>query len=627
MHTKDDGRIRWPFIEVMDPQFAVIVGFYGGVVGIEGITLEPGETGIRCAKYFQLPATANIMRSIIIRLAQRGHKRMLGKRISIVLITLALIGLGVYMFRVELVLAAISYTSDRKTPVGEHQEVVWQQGPTERAAGNYKPNIVLIVADDLGWNDLTFNGGGVAGGSVPTPSIDAIAQEGVNFRQGYAGQGTCAPSRAMMMSGRYGSRFGFEFTPTPAGMSTALGLMAGDQEPKSIPTDNPRTLPYDQMGLPADEITIAEVLKDQGYYTAHIGKWHLGRGVGSAPQDQGFDQSLLMASGLYAEEDDPQVVNSKLSYDPIDKFLWAGMKYAASYNGGSAFKPGGYLTDYYTEEAVKVIANNRHRPFFLYLAHWAPHTPLQATKADYDALAHIEDHTERVYAAMIRALDRGVGQVTQALRDNGVEDKTLVIFTSDNGGAGYIGVADVNKPLRGWKITNFEGGIRVPYFVKWPAEIPAGEVRDAPVHHFDIYATAAEAAGAQIGSSHEIDGVSLLPYIKADTDSASTHKPHDTLFWRAGDYRTVRHHDWKLAVDPLQDKTWLFDLSQDPGETTNLADQHPEVVDEILALLAQHNAEMVPPMWDSVGASPINVDKHLRQAMDPAVDEYVYWSN
>lgn len=547
---------------------------------------------------------------------------MVGKRLSIAALCLVLLAGVAYVFRVEIMLTGISIMADQRTPVGEHQEVDWQRGPEAPQGDNRKPNIVLILADDLGWNDLTFNGGGVAGGTVPTPNIDSIAQAGISFGNGYAGQGTCAPSRAMMMTGRYGSRFGFEFTPTPAGMSTALGMMAGDRAPKSIRPENVRTIPFEQMGLPASEITIAELLTQQGYYTAHIGKWHLGTANGSAPQDQGFDQSLLMASGLYAEEDDPDVVNSKLSYDPIDRFLWAGMKYAASYNGSAPFEPGGYLTDYYTDEAVKVIENNQHRPFFLYLAHWAPHTPLQAAKQDYDALSHIEDHTERVYAGMIRGLDRGVGRVLRTLKDLNLDDNTIVIFTSDNGGAGYVGIPDLNKPFRGWKITNFEGGIHVPYFIRWPARIPAGKTYDEPVHHFDIYATAADAAGAPI--DHQIDGVSLIPYAVNGEELA---KPHDTLFWRAGDYRTVRHHNWKLAVDPLIGKTWLFNLAVDPGERTNLVDQEPAVVDQMMALLAQHNSEMVPPLWDSVGASPINVDKHLRQEMDPETDTYIYWSN
>ena len=542
----------------------------------------------------------------------------------LIIIGVGAVLLGIaYLFRIEILLTGISIMTDQRVQVGPNQTVEWEAGPQERLESIDKPNIVLILADDLGWNDLTINGGGVAGGSVPTPNIDSIAKQGMNFVNGYAGQGTCAPSRAMMMTGRYGSRFGFEFTPTPPGMSTALMMMSQGREPKPIPTVNPRNLPYDQMGLPATEVTIAELLKDQGYYTAHIGKWHLGRESGSAPQEQGFDQSLLMHSGLYAEEDDPDVVNSKLSYDPIDRFLWVGLRYAASYNGGDAFKPGGYLTDYYTDEAVKVIQANKNRPFFLYLAHWAPHTPLQAAKEDYDALSHIEDHTERVYAGMIRSLDRGVGRVLQSLEDNGLTENTIVIFTSDNGGAGYIGISDVNKPFRGWKITNFEGGIHVPYFVKWPSKIKAGTTYKEPVHHFDIYSTIADAAGATVPTNVEVDGVSLLPYARGEQKG----KPHETLFWRAGDYRTVRHNNWKMAVVPQLSKTWLFNLSEDPGETTNLADANPDVVDELMILLEEHNAQMVPPKWDSAGAMPINVDKHLRQVRDPATDTYIYWSN
>ena len=542
---------------------------------------------------------------------------------------LIIIGVGAfllsaaYLFRIEILLTGISIMTDQRVQVGPNQTVEWEAGPQERLKSIDKPNIVLILADDLGWNDLTINGGGVARGTVPTPNIDSIAKQGMNFLSGYAGQGTCAPSRAMMMTGRYGSRFGFEFTPMPPGMSTVLMMMGQGGEPKPIPTVNPRNLSFGEMGLPAEEVTIAELLKDQGYYTAHIGKWHLGRESGSAPQDQGFDQSLLMHSGLYAEEDDSQVVNSKLSYDPIDRVLWAGLRYAASYNGGDAFKPAGYLTDYYTDEAIKVIESNKNRPFFLYLAHWAPHTPLQAAKEDYDALSHIEDHTERVYAGMIRGLDRGVGKVLQSLEDNGLTENTIVIFTSDNGGAGYIGISDINEPFRGWKLTNFEGGIHVPYFVKWPSKIKAGTTYKEPVHHFDIYSTIADAAGAIVPKNVEIDGVSLLPYAVGEEKV----KPHETLFWRAGDYRTVRHNNWKMAVVPQLSKTWLFDLSEDPGETTNLAEANPDVVDELMKLLEGHNAQMLPPRWDSVGAMPINIDKHLRQAQDPAVDTYIYWSN
>ncbi len=537
------------------------------------------------------------------------------------LLALLLLGSGAYLFRIELMLAGVSLASERRTPTGPTQEVPWARAPAAERSADPRPNVVLIVADDLGWNDLTFNGGGIAGGSVPTPHINSLAAEGVNFVNGYAGQGTCAPSRAMLMTGRYGSRFGFEYTPTPAGMSTALRMMLDGSEPPTYWPEVSRDVRYEEMGLPTEEESLAEVLKAAGYYTAHIGKWHLGRENGSAPQDQGFDQSLLMASGLHGDPVDPAIVNAKLDYDPIDKFLWAGMKYAASYNGGSAFRPRGYLTEYYTDEAVKVIEHNRDRPFFLYLAYWAPHTPLQALRKDYDALAHIADHTERVYAAMIRALDREVGRVLGALEAQGLADNTVVIFTSDNGGAGYVGLDDLNKPYRGWKITNFEGGIHVPFFVRWPAGLPQGTTFEAPVHHFDIFATAAEAAGA--APAGPIDGVSLLPFARGEREAE---RPHETLFWRAGAYRTVRHGDWKLAVDPIIEQTWLFDLAKDPGERENVAASYPEVVADLQARLAAHDAEMVPPLWDSGMVTPINVDKHHRQPQSPE-DTYVYWHN
>jgi uncharacterized sulfatase len=293
----------------------------------------------------------------------------------------------------------------------------------------------------------------------------------VHFVSGYAPNGTCAPSRAAILTGRYATRFGFEFTPTPPGMSQLVPRLAANMPGRLrgaiVDADAAAVAPaYEDMGMPPSEITLAELLRDAGYHTAHIGKWHLGRSGGMAPHAQGFDESLLMASGLYLPEDHADVVNAKLPFDPIDRFLWPAMKFAASFNGGDAFEPAGYLTDYYTDEAVRVIEANRDRPFFLYLAHWAPHTPRPARREDFAALDGIEPRRLRVYGAMVRALDRGVGRVLDALRANGLEDNTLVVFTSDNGAAGYIGLPEVNHPLRGWKITFFEGGIRVPFFRK-----------------------------------------------------------------------------------------------------------------------------------------------------------------
>jgi len=381
-------------------------------------------------------------------------------------------------------------------------------------------------------------------------------------------------------------------------------------------------IPFELMGMPASEITIAELLSERGYHTAHIGKWHLGRAKGMEAHQQGFEESLLMASGLYLPEDDPQVVNSKQDFDPIDRFLWVGMKFAASFNDGDAFAPDGYITDYYTEQAVEVIEANKDRPFFLYLAHWAPHTPLQATREDYAALSHIENHRERVYAAMIRSLDRGVGQVLDALKANGLEENTLVMFTSDNGGAGYIGLPEVNSPFRGWKITLFEGGIHVPFFAKWPARIPAGTQVADPVHHFDLFATAAAAGGAVLPTDRTIDGVDLVPFAKGDAEGV----PHRALFWRSGASQSALVDGWKLNVSDPPGRNWLFDMQADPTERRDLAAEHPQKLAELQAALAAHNGEQQAPAWPSQVTAPINLDKDLTHA-DAPDDEYIYWSN
>ncbi|MHC4932533.1 MAG: sulfatase-like hydrolase/transferase, partial [Planctomycetota bacterium] len=470
-----------------------------------------------------------------------------------------------------ILLELVAIAADRRTPVGPSRPIDWDSGPDPagRSPEQRPPNIVLILADDLGWNDLSFGGGGVAGGTVPTPHIDSLAREGVHFTSGYAANGTCAPSRAAIMAGRYGTRFGFEFTPTPAGMPTMVSRlsrnMPGRIRQGIFPENAGEQMDYDDMGMPASEITLAELLDQAGYHSVHIGKWHLGRTRGMAPHDQGFHESLLMHSGLYLPADHPDVVNSKQDFDAIDQFLWRALKYAASFNGSEAFEPERYLTDYYTDQAVKVIEANKDRPFFLYLAHWAPHTPLQASREDYAALSHIESHRERVYAAMIRALDRGVGRVLDALRERGLEENTLVFFTSDNGGAHYIGLPEVNRPYRGWKISFFEGGIRVPYFLKWPARLAGGRTFSKPVHHFDLFATAAAAAGVPLPTDRAIDGVDLVPFVEGKRND----RPHDKLFWRSGHYQVVIADGWKLQVNDRIDGDWLFDLNRDPTEQHN----------------------------------------------------------
>lgn len=548
------------------------------------------------------------------------------RRVAAAVVVLFALGAVAWAWRMEIALGLVRAAMERRLPTGPPREIAWSSGidPLGRTTGERPPNIVLILADDLGWNDLTFAGGGVAGGSVPTPHIDSIAAEGVSFTHGYAGNATCAPSRAALLSGRYATRFGFEFTPTPGGMMQIVPRL-GTTNPRlrePILHDDVERLDFDDMGMPASEVTIAELLAARGYHTVHIGKWHLGASNGMAAHDQGFAESLLMASGLYLPEDHPEVVNSRQDFDPIDRFLWAALRYAARFDGGETFEPGGYLTDYYTEQAVRVIDANKDRPFFLYLAHWAPHTPLQATRADYEALSHIEDHRERVYAAMIRALDRGVGRVLEAIERNGLERDTLVMFTSDNGGAGYIGLPNVNRPYRGWKMTLFEGGIHVPFFLKWPARIAAGSSFADPVHHFDLYATAAAAGGAPLPTDRKMDGVDLVPYVRGEAEGV----PHEALFWRSGASKTALVNGWKLNVSDPPGRSWLFDMNADPTERRDLAAERPDKLAELRAALAAHDAEQAPPAWPSQGAFATNIDKDLSQP-DAPDDEYVYWSN
>lgn len=517
-------------------------------------------------------------------------------------------------------------------PIGPAQAVSWAPGPETAAAppGKRPPNVVVIVADDLGYNDLTWAGGGVADGAVATPNIDAIARGGVELTAGYANNATCAPSRAAILTGRYPSRFGFEYTPAPKIfmrlVAQRMRARAGGAEHPAIyhaerEADVP---PMDAQGVPPSEVTLAELLRDHGYRTLGFGKWHLGETPALRPEAQGFDEYLGFYPGasLYLDVDDPRAVNSVQDFDPIDEFLWANLPFAVRKDGGPRFTPPEYMTDYLSEEAVRAIAANRNRPFFLYFAPNAPHTPLQALRDDYDALPQIADHRLRVYAAMIRALDRAVGRILAALDREGLADDTLVFFTSDNGGANYIGLPDINRPYRGWKMTFFEGGIHTPFFVRWPRALPAGARFASPVAHVDIFATAAAAAGAPLPSDRAYDGVDLLPFLRG----AANGTPHDAVFWRSGGYRTVLSDGWKLQVAERPDRAWLFDLADDPTERRDLAGERPDKVAALRALLAAHDAQMVAPAWPSLIEGPIPID-HPLGVPDTAADEYVYWDN
>lgn len=546
------------------------------------------------------------------------------KKIAIGLVGVVLVGgylFSQYWYYLPGIIAGIT------NPVAENQPVVWDQGPSEALAGeampadvggDVLPNVVLIVVDDMGFNDISFYGGGIGGGTVPTPEINSIAEEGIHFTNGYAGNATCAPSRAALLTGRYPTRVGFEFTPAPIGL---MKMISGE----NFKEENAENYPAPELlGLPSSELTLPEALKERGYHSVALGKWHLGADEGMTPNDQGFDEFLgfLAGGSKFMEDNDPEVVNSKQDFDPIDKFLWANWKFAVRFNNGERFKPSSHMTDYLSREAVNVIEANRNRPFFMYLAYNAPHTPLQSEKKDYDALSHIEDHTERTYSGMIRGLDRGIGQVLAALEENGIDDNTLVIFISDNGGASYVGLPDLNKPYRGWKMTMFEGGIRTPYFVKWPKKVAAGGQYSSPVAHTDVFSTVLAAAGIAPPDDRIIDGKDILA-VALDPLQPSLERP---LFWRTGGYKVVQEGGWKLQLLEQNGKTWLFNLGEDPTEQVNLSASHPQKLEEMRKVLYELDDQMVKPLWPSLVESEIAID-HTTNNRPDGEYETIIWTN
>ncbi|MFL2709297.1 MAG: sulfatase-like hydrolase/transferase [Gammaproteobacteria bacterium] len=528
---------------------------------------------------------------------------------KILIVALALLGLGLIFWK-DMLFWLLVQTAAPKDNVGPNQEIVWQQGPDTRS--DDRPNVIVIVADDLGINDMTDYDDLDPSGTMHTPNIDFIANSGIKFKNAYSGSATCAPSRGMIVTGRYATSTGYEFTPVPDGMARAINLFNPEETRYMAESVESNPL-FDNQGLPAEEITFAETLKDAGYYTAHIGKWHLGRGPNFAPLSQGFDESLMMASGLFLPEDDPNVVNAYLPWDPIDKFLWAILDYAASFNESSErdnwFEPKGYLTDYYTDEALKVIEANKNRPFFLYLAHWGVHTPLQALKSDYDKLTHIDNHIERVYAAMIMSLDRSVGRIVESLEANGLSDNTWIIFTSDNGGANYIGLRYINSPYRGWKLTLFEGGIKVP-LIFWKDGIASQEVAQRAMH-IDIMPTIHGLINQEL--THSVDGIDLF----ADEYDLNQ-RP---IFWKTGHNKVVIKDNWKLQVEEYSQKQWLFNLADDPTEQLELSDKHPEKVYELMALINQHSEGAQDFIYKPPLLANVDVDRNLKEAVEEGHNE------
>ena len=520
------------------------------------------------------------------------------------------------------------YISNFTNPTYENVAIEWENGPISRT--NSKPNIIVVLVDDLGFNQISSYGGGMANGKFKTPNIDKLASDGVLCTNGYSSSPVCSPSRASLLTGRFATRFGYEFTPTTSSMMKAVNVFSKKNEVVDGIYHNDRSeniIDIEQMGIPQSERTIAEMLKPEGYHNIHIGEWHLGHAKDFLPRRHGFDESLRMDQGsLFLPEDDDDVVNAKIDFDPIDKLLWGNLPYAVNFNEGTRIKPEGHLTDYLTNEAVKAIEKNKNRPFFLYLAYWAVHSPLQAKKEDYEKLSFIENHEERVLASMVMTVDRGVGKIRDVLKKNNIDDNTIIIFTSDNGAPGYIGLPDLNKPYRGWKLTHFEGGVHIPYIVSYPNKIPKGKIYDGRVSNLDIFSTVASVAGVDLNRNDlrdiKFDGVNILPYLSGGNEG----EPERILFNKSGDYSFLIKDGWKLQVDLVQNKKWLYNLNQDPIEKINLIESDIEKLNELELILSNKLSEQVKPIWPSLLDWPIFIDKTLDEKVNKT-DEYIFWAN
>ena len=530
--------------------------------------------------------------------------------------------LFIWNFKKEVALTLLPIAINITNPIAENREIIWPVADINENSD--RPNIILILADDLGFNDVSYYNGGAADGSLLTPNIDSLAREGVAFLNGYAASPVCSPSRAAIMTGRYSSRYGFEFTPYPAQAARIMNLLRRDGE---LATINLEDTQWDEVGLtvgglPSKEITIAEMLQENGYYTAHIGKWHLGGfSDGMRPNDQGFDDSLMLNSSLYFPKNHPDIINAKID-SAVEDMIWASSQFAASFNGSEPFKPGGYITDYYTEEAIKVINNNKDRPFFLYLGHFAPHNPLQSLKKDYEKHHDMKNHDLQVYAGMIEALDRSVGEIIHALEENGLTENTLIIFASDNGGAGYIGLDNINKPYRGWKLTHFEGGMHIPFFAKWPAKIKQNMQYEKRIHHTDIFSTILGAANIAPPEDIKIDGVNLIPYLTNEIIG----EPHETLYWKNATYQAIIHKDWKLMRSKYpEEREYLYDLKVDPYETNNLAMTEIAMKSLLHEKLNKHINSLPEPSWPQSVFMPVVIDKPQTEYEEG--DELVFWPN
>ena len=426
------------------------------------------------------------------------------------------------------------------------------------AAPSARPNILLIVADDLGYGDLSCQGNP----QIPTPHIDSLAKNGTRFTNGYVSGPYCSPTRAGLMTGRYQNRFGHEFNPGPAEQAV------------------------ENFGLPLGETTLPQRLKAAGYATGMFGKWHLGYKPEFHPLRRGFDEFYGFLGGAHRYFD--------AAYDPANRVM----------RGTTPLAKMDYTTEAFARETVGFIERHRAAPWFVYLPFNAVHTPMEAPEKYLQRFSAIADENRRTFAAMLAAMDDAIGTVLTKLAELKLDENTLVFFISDNGGPTAANTS-VNGPLRGFKATTWEGGIRVAWLVQWKGRLPAGRVDDRPVIQLDILPTALAAAGVSASPEWKLDGVNLLPFLAGE----KSHPPHEALFWRFGPQMAIRMGEWKLvkgagaglgierAVRTTVDGAELYHLKEDIGEKNNLAETNPAKVRELAAAWTKWNSELVDPKW------------------------------
>ena len=439
-----------------------------------------------------------------------------------------------------------------------------------------RPNVLVLLSDDQGSADLGCQGSK----HIPTPNIDSVAKNGVRCTQGYISSCMCSPSRAGLLTGRSQSRFGHEIN------------WEGRDE-------------TGLRGLPLTEKTLADHLKAAGYRTGCVGKWHLGDVAKFHPKQRGFDEYFGHIGG---------------SHDYFtSKDGGKGSTYALEGWDGKPFEfEDEYLTDINGRAACEFIRRDKTKPWFLYVAFNAPHTPSQATEKYLKRFAHIADEQRRTYAAMVSALDDAVGAILAEVKAQGAEENTLIFFLSDNGGP-LDRNGSLNTPLSGEKGHMLEGGIRTPYLVQWKAALPAGKVYEKPVSSLDISATALVAANASAPAN--LDGVNLLPYLKGEKEG----RPHEVLYWRmtARDIWAIRLGDWKLVthngwhdLPVAKPKPRLIDLANDSGELHDLSAKEPAKLAELQNAYNAWAATLPEPLW-STDVSPEAVKKRQERSKRP----------